>query len=85
MIEEGQTASRKSFRPWLKVLAGPVLLLIVLVALAVPSGMYWLKHAMRDSLPVLDGQERLVGLRAAVIVSATATACRTSAPTAWKT
>ena len=68
MIEEGRTTSRKSFRPWLKVLTGSVLLLILLVALAIPGGIFWLKHAMRDSLPLLDGQERLVGLRAAVTV-----------------
>src|SRR5450432_1118696 len=68
MIEEGRTIARKSFRPWLKILVGSVLLLILLLALAVPGGMFWLKHAMRDSLPVIDGQERLVGLRAAVTV-----------------
>ncbi len=68
MIEEGRTTSRKLIRPWLKVLAISVLLFLLLLALAIPAGVFWLKHAMRDSLPVLDGQERLVGLQTAVTV-----------------
>ncbi len=68
MDAELKDSSRKRLRPWLKVVTGLLLLLMVAVALSVFGAAYWLRYAMRDSLPVIDGTERLRGLQAAVTV-----------------
>lgn len=68
MDAELKDSSRKRLRPWLKVVTGLLLLLIVGAALSLFGTAYWLRHAMRDSLPVIDGVERLRGLQAAVTV-----------------
>jgi penicillin G amidase len=54
--------------PILRLFFATLILLIVAAAAAVFGGAVWLKHAMRDSLPQLDGQFRLRGLSAAVTV-----------------
>ncbi len=54
--------------PILRVFVATIILLIVAAAAAAFGGAIWLKHAMRDSLPQLDGQLRLRGLTAAVTV-----------------
>ena len=55
-------------RPVLRALLGIVVALVVAVAAAVVGGAWWLKHAMREALPQLDGQLRLPGLTAPVTV-----------------
>ncbi|HVJ07967.1 MAG TPA: penicillin acylase family protein [Acidisarcina sp.] len=60
--------NEERLRPWLKFFVGLLLLLAVLAVIALPGAAVWLKHAMRDSLPLLDGEEHLAGLQAAVTV-----------------
>ena len=54
--------------PILRLFVATIILLIVAAAAAVFGGAVWLRHAMRDSLPQLDGQLRLRGLSAAVTI-----------------
>ncbi|MGB0122675.1 MAG: penicillin acylase family protein [Silvibacterium sp.] len=58
----------ESRRPILRLFVATIILLIVAAAAAAFGGAIWLKHAMRDSLPQLDGQLRLRGLTAAVTI-----------------
>jgi penicillin G amidase len=55
-------------RPVLRVLLSIAVVLVLLVAAAVFAGGWWLKHAMSEALPQLDGQLRLPGLTAPVTV-----------------
>ena len=55
-------------RPWLKYFVVLLLLLGVLLGIALPGAALWLKYAMRDSLPVIDGEEHLAGLNTPVTV-----------------
>src|SRR5271170_4108224 len=55
-------------RPVLRILLSIVVVLLVLVAGAMLGGAWWQKHAMREALPQLDGQLRLPGLTAPVMV-----------------
>jgi penicillin amidase len=58
----------KRSHPFLRLFAGFLLLIILAAVLGVLGGAWWLKHAMRDSLPQLDGDIRLPGLSAPVTV-----------------
>jgi penicillin G amidase len=63
-----EVEEEKRRHPILRVfLALTVLILLALVA-GVLGGGWWLRHAMRDSLPQLDGQVRLPGLSDIVTV-----------------
>jgi penicillin G amidase len=55
-------------RPVLRLFVATIILLAIASAAAIFGGAVWLKRAMRDSLPQLDGQLRLRGLTAAVTV-----------------
>jgi penicillin amidase len=55
-------------RPLLRLLVGFIVFLILLAAIAVFGGAYWLRHAMVAALPQLDGQIHLPGLTAPVTV-----------------
>jgi len=55
-------------RPVLRILLGLVVVLVVALAGGVLGGTWWLKRAMRDSLPQLDGQLSLPGLTQPVTV-----------------
>src|ERR1700739_4490718 len=54
--------------PILRLFLGFIALVIIALIAGVFGSAWWLKHAMRDSLPQLDGQMRLPGLSAAVNV-----------------
>lgn len=54
--------------PILRLFLATIVLLAIAAAAATFGGAIWLKHAMRDSLPQLDGQLRLRGLTASVTV-----------------
>lgn len=54
--------------PVLRVFLSILIVLVVLVGIAAFSAAWWLKHAMREALPLLDGQVRLPGLTAPVTV-----------------
>src|SRR5580698_3129819 len=54
--------------PILRLFIGFIALVIIALIVGVFGSAWWLKHAMRDSLPQLDGQMRLPGLSAAVNV-----------------
>ncbi|HUY81309.1 MAG TPA: penicillin acylase family protein [Acidobacteriaceae bacterium] len=51
---------------WLSI--STLLLLALLAGVGLFAGSLWLRHAMRESLPQLDGQLRLPGLTAPVII-----------------
>ncbi len=53
---------------WLRRSLIAIACLVFLAALAIGGGMFWLRHAMTDSLPVLDGDLKLPGLSAPVTV-----------------
>ncbi|AXC09743.1 Penicillin amidase [Acidisarcina polymorpha] len=54
--------------PWLRLLGWLLLALVIIVISAVAGGALWLKHAMRASLPQIDGTTKLAGLTAEVSV-----------------
>ncbi len=54
--------------PWLRLLGWLFLLLVVLAVGAIGGGAFWIKRAMRVSLPQIDGSTRLPGLSAEVTV-----------------
>jgi penicillin G amidase len=54
--------------PILRLFVATVILLLLAVAAAAVGGAFWLKRAMRDSLPQLEGSLRLRGLTSAVTV-----------------
>jgi len=54
--------------PILRLFVATIILLIVATAALAIGGAVWLRHAMRDSLPQLDGQISLRGLTAPVTV-----------------
>ncbi|HSY70712.1 MAG TPA: penicillin acylase family protein [Alloacidobacterium sp.] len=58
----------KRRHPILRLFFGFVALVIIVLVVGVLGAGWWLKHAMRDSLPQLDGQVRLPGLSANVNV-----------------
>ncbi len=60
--------SRNTSNPWLRLVGWLVLVIIILVAAAVFGGAFWLKRAMRASLPQIDGTAKLPGLSAQVAV-----------------
>jgi penicillin G amidase len=55
-------------RPVLRLVVATFILLIVAASAALFGGALWLKHAMRASLPQLDGELRLRGLTSPVVV-----------------
>jgi penicillin G amidase len=55
-------------RPVLRVLLGLAVALVIAAGAAVVGGAWWLKRAMREALPQLDGQLTLPGLTAPVTV-----------------
>lgn len=64
----GRNARTSGPRLLLRVLVSLVLLIVIAAAALIFGGTAWLRHAMRDSLPQLDGQLRLRGLNADVTV-----------------
>lgn len=63
-----QLEEEKRRNPGLRLFLSFVALAVILLVAGVFGAAWWLKHAMRDSLPQLDGQARLSGLTAAVNV-----------------
>lgn len=58
----------KRRHPVVRFLVGFVVFVLLALVAGVLGGAWWLRHAMRDSLPQLDGQIRLPGLTADVTV-----------------
>jgi penicillin G amidase len=58
----------KRRHPVLRVLLSLATLVVIALVVGVFGGAWWLRHAMRDSLPQLDGQVRLPGLSSTVTV-----------------
>src|ERR1700722_19471587 len=58
----------KRRHPVLRVLLSLAVLVVIALVVGIFGGAWWLRHAMRDSLPQLDGQVRLPGLSSTVTV-----------------
>jgi penicillin amidase len=54
--------------PWLRLFAWLFVIVILLAAAAIGAGALWLNHAIRASLPQIDGSAQLPGLAAEVSV-----------------
>ncbi len=54
--------------PWLRLFGWIFLVLILLTIAAIGGGAFWLKHAMRASLPQIDGTVQLPGISSPVTV-----------------
>jgi penicillin G amidase len=68
-IQEKVSLSRTARKhPWLRLFAWIFVVLILFAAAAIGGGALWLKHAMRASLPQIDGSIQLPGLSAEVAV-----------------
>src|ERR1700761_153325 len=61
-------AQRQKLPLWVRIAAGLVISLLIAAAIGVAGSVAWLKDAMREQLPVLDGQLQLPGLSAPVVV-----------------
>jgi penicillin amidase len=65
---EESAARRRKLPVWLKVTAGLVLGVLIAAAVGTAASVLWLKKAMREQLPILDGDLQLPGLSAPVVV-----------------
>jgi penicillin amidase len=69
MVRDGLwDVEEKRRHPWLKRLGWALLALLLLAAVGIGAGGVWLEHAMRVSLPQMDGEIRLAGLSTPVTV-----------------
>src|SRR5580704_9192786 len=69
MARTGVSAAQRRKLPlWVRIAAGVVISLLIAAAIGIAGSVAWLKDAMRDQLPVLDGQLQLPGLSAPVVV-----------------
>jgi penicillin G amidase len=66
-MELGAAPRRRWSLP-VRIVAGLVICLLIVAAIAVGGSVVWLKHAMREQMPVLDGSLQLPGLSAPVVV-----------------
>src|SRR5271156_4755840 len=69
MARIGVSAAQRQKLPlWVRIAAGLVISLLIVAAIGIAGSVAWLKDAMREQLPVLDGQLQLPGLSAPVVV-----------------
>lgn len=69
MASIGMGAARRRKLPlWVRIAASLVISLLIVAAIGVVATIAWLRGAMREQLPVLDGQLQLPGLSAPVVV-----------------
>jgi penicillin amidase len=61
-------AQRQKLPLWVRIAAGLVISLLLVASIGIAGSVAWLKDAMREQLPVLDGQLQLPGLSAPVVV-----------------
>ena len=61
-------ARRRKLPALLRIAAGLAISLLIVAAVGVAASVAWLKGAMREQLPTLDGELRLPGLSAPVLV-----------------
>jgi penicillin G amidase len=61
-------APRRRLPVWARIAAGLAISLLIVVVVGVAASVAWLKGAMREQLPTLDGELRLPGLSAPVLV-----------------
>ncbi len=65
---EVSAAQRRRLPLLARIASGLVIGLLIAAAVGTAASVAWLKQAMRDQLPVLDGQQQLPGLTAPVLV-----------------
>ncbi len=61
-------APRRRLPVLLRIAAGLAIGLLIVAAVGIAGSVAWLKGAMREQLPKLDGELRLPGLSAPVVV-----------------
>jgi len=61
-------APRRKWPTWVRIAAGLAISLLIVAVVTVAASVAWLKGAMREQLPTLDGELRLPGLSAPVLV-----------------
>ena len=61
-------AQRRKLPLLVRIAAGLVISLLIVAVIGIAGSVAWLKDAMREQLPVLDGQLQLPGLSAPVVV-----------------
>jgi len=65
---EMDIARRRRLPALARIVAGLAITLVIVAAVGIAASVVWLKDAMRQQLPVLDGQLQLPGLSAPVVV-----------------
>jgi penicillin amidase len=58
----------RSSRRWLRIVLRSGCVLLILVVLAAAAGVLWLRGAEKAALPVLDGDQRIAGISAPVVI-----------------
>ena len=82
---EERAARRQKLPVWLRITAGLIVALLIVAAIGTAASVAWLKKAMREQLPTLDGELHLPGLTAPVVVRRDAAEYPISRPQTWKT
>jgi len=65
---EERAARRQKLPVWLRIAGGLILGALIVAAVGTAASVAWLKKAMREQLPTLDGELQLPGLSAPVVV-----------------
>ena len=65
---EERAARRRKLPVWLRITAGLIVALVIVAAVGTAASVAWLRKAMREQLPTLDGELHLPGLSAPVLV-----------------
>jgi penicillin amidase len=65
---EERAARRQKLPVWVRIAAGLIVAVLLVAAIGTAASVAWLRKAMREQLPTLDGELQLPGLSAPVVV-----------------